>query len=50
VTPLFGLELILVALALVAWRRDGYPGLRLLGRYAGLVESDSQTAEAPSQD
>jgi len=50
VTPLFGLELVLVALALIAWRRDGYPGLRLLGQYAGLVESDPQTAEAPSQD
>lgn len=44
-TPLLGLELLLVALALVAWHRDGYPGLATLGAWAGLVESETTSTE-----
>jgi len=40
-SPLLVLELGLVVLALVAWHRDGYPGLRTLGAWAGLVDSNS---------
>jgi hypothetical protein len=38
VTPLLGLELVLVALALLVWSRDGYPGLRTLGEWVGVVD------------
>lgn len=38
ITPLLAVELVLVALALVAWHRDDHPGLRTLGEWAGLVD------------
>jgi len=49
-TAKLGFELLLVALALVAWRRDGYPGLRLVGRRAGLVGPEPDPQDQPSQD
>jgi hypothetical protein len=39
-SPLLALELVLVALALVAWHRDGYPALRTLGAWAGLIDRE----------
>jgi membrane-bound metal-dependent hydrolase YbcI (DUF457 family) len=45
--PYFLLEFVLAAIALVAWRRDGYPGLEAIRAIVGRVLSRSSTPDSP---